>query len=315
MDDRRNAMKYGLLAPNFGDYADARVLSGLAREAEAAGWDGFFIWDHIATPVSPLTPDWGAEPLIDPWVALTAIALATERVRIGPMVTPVSRRRPWKLARESVSVDQLSGGRLTLGVGSGFPGIVAEEFAAFGEPVDAKERAALLDEGLDILRGLWRGQPFSYRGQHYQLDNVQFLPPPVQMPRVPVWVPGFWPNRAPFRRAARWDGLWPVDLTGPLTPATLRTMLAYVAEHRTESGPFDVVVADVTPGDDAQRATELVAPFAEAGATWWVEYLGPFRGPLEAMRERIAQGPPPMAREPVPALLTASAAPRAGAGP
>ena len=172
-------MRFGLFIPIFGDYADARVLASLAREAETSGWEGFFLWDHVFT-------DW-PDRLIDPWVALTAIALNTEHIRLGTLVTPLPRRRPWKLARETVSVDHLSRGRLTLGVGLG---VNIEEFDYLGEPRDLKVRAAMLDEGLEILTGLWQGKAFHYTGKHYQIQEALFMPSPVQNPRIPIWVAG-----------------------------------------------------------------------------------------------------------------------------
>jgi alkanesulfonate monooxygenase SsuD/methylene tetrahydromethanopterin reductase-like flavin-dependent oxidoreductase (luciferase family) len=157
-------------------------------------------------------------------------------------------------------------------------------------------RAAKLDEGLAVLTGLWRGEPFSYRGEHFQLRDALFLPAPLQQPRIPIWVGGFWPHRAPFRRAARWDGAFPSDAASgglrPLTPEQVDQVARYVARHRTSAQPFEIVLSGETPGDDRTRAGELIASYAAAGATWWLEPLHGFRGPLEAMRTRIRQGAP-----------------------
>src|SRR5438067_4066679 len=198
-------MRYGVSMPNFADYGDVHTLVELAREAEAAGWDGFFLWEHMIF--------WRdlRVPIVDPWVALAAIAAGTERISLGPMVTPVARRRPWKLARETVSLDHLSRGRLILGVGLGDP--ADADFGVFGEETDAKVRARKLDEGLNVLAGLWGGEPFSYRGEHYRVEETVFLPRPVQSPRIPVWVGGWWPHKPPLRRAARWDGVFPGKIT------------------------------------------------------------------------------------------------------
>lgn len=239
----------------------------LAKEAEDHGWDGFFLWDHL---------NWPPAPMIDPWVALAAIAAGTERVRIGTMITPVARRRPWKLARETVSVDQLSGGRLILGVGLG--GMPQEEHARFGEDADDRVRARRLDEGLDILVGLWSGEPFSYRGQEYQVDGARFLPRPVQEPRIPIWVGGYWPNRKPFRRAAQWDGVTPAKVSatpggmpGLLMPGDMQEMLDYTLEHRKTDAPFDVAMPAYMPPDPA-KAADLADAFEAAGATWLLEW-------------------------------------------
>ena len=277
-------MRYGVSTPNFGDYSDPRLLAELAREAEAAGWDGFFLWDHIVWP-------WH-DTVADPWVALAVMAMSTERLRLGPMVTPIPRRHPWKLARETVTLDHLSAGRLLLGVGLG--GFQSEEFEAFGEEGDPKVRAAKLDEGLEVLTGLWSGEPFSYSGKHYQVKEVHFIPPPVQQPRIPIWVAGTWPLKAPFRRAARWDGVVPTrrDVDKPLTPAEIRDIVAYVKEHRTSDAPFDVGHGGQTPGRDAAEDAEIVAPYAEAGVTWWLEARLPWVSPLAEVRERIRKGPP-----------------------
>ena len=229
----------------------------------------------------------------DPWVALAAIAMSTRRIRLGTMVTPLPRRRPWKLAREAVSIDHLSGGRLILGVGLGDPS--DEEFAWFGEVGrDHRTRARMLDEGLEVLTCLWRGEPFAFAGEFYRLHEMTFQPTPVQSPRIPIGVGGWWPNRAPMRRAARWDGVHPGRLDGPLTPEDVRALVAYIRQHRTDPGPFDVVVADATPCDQPAAAAERVRAYAEAGATWWLEEGGASgrAWPPKRIEARVRQGPP-----------------------
>ncbi len=276
-------MRFAVSVQNFADYADIRRLVALAREAEDNGWDGFFLWDHI---------HWNGPPMIDPWVALAAIASVTSRIRIGTMVTPLARRRPWKLARETVTLDHLSGGRLILGVGLGTP--PAEEFSRFGEDSDDQIRGQKLDEGLEVITGLWSGETFSYRGKHYQLDNVTFLPRPVQQPRIPIWVAGLWPNRRPFRRAARLDGVVPLkvgpsaDLPGALTPDELPAPLTYIQEHRESDAPFDVNASSAIP-TDLGRAKDVVDAFAAAGATWLQEW----QPTADALSARLRAGPPP----------------------
>jgi alkanesulfonate monooxygenase SsuD/methylene tetrahydromethanopterin reductase-like flavin-dependent oxidoreductase (luciferase family) len=281
-------MRYAVNLPNFAEYADPRTVAGLAADAEAAGWDGFFVWDHMV---------WSRReelPVADPWILLAAVALATERLRLGPMVTPLARRRPWKVARETVTLDHLSGGRLILGVGLGTP--ADDEYGAFGEPTDAATRAAKLDEGLEVLTRLWSGERVSFQGEHYRVDEVTFLPTPVQRPRIPVFVAGVWPRRAPLRRAARFDGVVPLkvgqDELVTLDPGDLAELLAVVRADRPGGGPFEAMVGGATPGDDPAAARAVVEPLAEAGMTWWTEELEPRRGDLRAMRERIRQGPP-----------------------
>ncbi len=286
-------MNYGIDIPLYGPYADSRALIRLARDAEAAGWDGFFTWDDVATG--------GGQPLADPWIALAAIAVSTTRIRLGPMVTPLARRRPWKLARETVTLDRLSGGRLILGVGLGDD---AAQFENLGEPSGLKVRAAMLDEALAVLVGLWSGAPFSFEGEHYRVKDARFTPAPMQLPRIPLWVAGRWPNKPPFRRAARWDGVFPIGrdlgLDAMLTPAQMQDVLTYTLSHRQSDAPFDMAHAGITPGRERARDGEVVAQYAEVGVTWWLEQINPWafgwRGqgdwPLEAMRARVRAGPP-----------------------
>jgi alkanesulfonate monooxygenase SsuD/methylene tetrahydromethanopterin reductase-like flavin-dependent oxidoreductase (luciferase family) len=283
-------MKYGIYLPNFGPFGDARVLAGLAQDAEQAGWDGFFLWDHIA--------GWNL-PMVDPWVALAAIAVSTQRIRIGTTVTPLPRRRPWKVARETVSIDRLSGGRLTLSVGIGGG---QAEYGNLGEETGLKERGAMLDEALDVLSGLWSGEVFSHTGRHYQVREALFLPRPLQQPRIPVWVGGFWPHKAPFRRAARWDGAFPLFQVNSTEQelVQLKEAVVFLQEQRQNQPPFDIVVTGATPGENLTQAAALARRYADCGATWWMEILLPFRfgkswddeWPFDALRQRILQGPP-----------------------
>jgi alkanesulfonate monooxygenase SsuD/methylene tetrahydromethanopterin reductase-like flavin-dependent oxidoreductase (luciferase family) len=278
-------MKFGLDIPSAGVYADPRKLAGLAAEAEDAGWDGFFIWDIVFTPGE----SW--EPVVDPWVALAAIAARTQRIRIGAMLTPLPRRRPWQVAREAVSLDLLSNGRLIFGAGLGYQ---ERDFVPFGEEYDLKIRAAKLDEGLDILKGLWSGEPFSFHGNYYQLDNVAFLPKPLQSPRIPIWLAGGWPSRKPLRRAARWDGIYLMTVNQvtnePLKLEEIREAVAYMQSYRESTEPFDVGVNGIAP-DDAGKTAEIVQAYQEAGATWWID-LEREGESFEEYRARIRRGPP-----------------------
>jgi alkanesulfonate monooxygenase SsuD/methylene tetrahydromethanopterin reductase-like flavin-dependent oxidoreductase (luciferase family) len=265
-------MKYGFVLPQ----GDARTAADFAHEAETAGWDGFFVWE----------PVWG----IDAWVSLTAAAMCTGRIRLGTMLTPLSRMRPWKLASETATLDNLSNGRVVLSVGLG---AVDTGFAEFGEVTDRKTRAELLDEGLEILTGLWRGQPFNFDGKHYHVKETKFhLPsPPVQKPRIPIWVVGAWPRMKSMRRVLRYDGLLPAKMTGEVTSDDIRAMKAFIDENRTETTPFDIVMEGKTPGDDPEKAASIVRPWAEAGVTWWIEAMWGAKK-LEEVLSRIRQGPP-----------------------
>jgi alkanesulfonate monooxygenase SsuD/methylene tetrahydromethanopterin reductase-like flavin-dependent oxidoreductase (luciferase family) len=276
-------MQFGLIVQSTGLLGQPQALVRLARAAEAAGWDGFFIWDIFGGDSAQPTP------VVDPWIALAAIAATTERIRFGPMVTPLPRRRPWKVAREAASLDQLSGGRLILGVGSG---AAPEEFARFGEESDARIRGEMLDEGLAVLAGLWSGESFSFQGQHYQVAETTLLPRPVQQPRIPIWAGGVWPRKPPFRRAARWDGIFPASAQGNLTLAEIREMVSFIRAQRPAGAPFDVMVGGDVPFDDPARAQAILAAYAAAGVTWWVEGVGEWRGDLDAMAAFIHGGPP-----------------------
>lgn len=272
-------MKYGVVFPEL----DIHLLPELAQETEAAGWDGIFIWDGIFG--------------LDPWIELAVMALHTQRVRLGTMLTPLSRRRPWKLAQETVTLDRLSHGRAILPVGLGAPGMI---FGQVGEVTDRKTRAQLLDEGLAVLTGLWSGRPFSFAGTHYHLQDVTFTPTPIQQPRIPIWVVGAWPRPRSMQRVLRWDGLLTATMNdagalAPVQPADIAAMRAYIEEHRTATTPFDIIVEGNTPTDDPARAAAIVRRYAAAGATWWLDnvcdiYWTP--AGLEGMRARVRQGPP-----------------------
>lgn len=270
-------MHYGFIVPK----GDPHTVARLAREAEEAGWDGVFYWDGIYM---------GEMETYDPWVVMAAMAMQTEHVRLGAMLTPPARRRPWKLARETMTLDRLSGGRLVLPVGLG--ALDDGGFSKVGEQTDRKVRAQLLDESLEILTGLWSGEPFSYEGEHYRLEEMTFLPTPVQRPRIPIWVVGAWPSKRSMNRALRYDGLLAYTTRGEVASEDIRAMKAYVEENRALETPFDIVWEGQTPGDDPGQAASMVIPFAEAGATWWIE--SPWMPPNEPddLRRRIEAGPP-----------------------
>jgi alkanesulfonate monooxygenase SsuD/methylene tetrahydromethanopterin reductase-like flavin-dependent oxidoreductase (luciferase family) len=249
-------MRSGLFIPLFDELSDPAVVARLCVEAEEAGWHGVFVWDNLRFQ----------EPVVDvadPWITLAAIATATKRIRLGPMVTPLARRRPVKVARETATLDRLSGGRLTLGVGLGSDRF-AGEYSITGEELDDRRRAGMLDESLEILAAAWSGEPVHHRGDHYMVDGMRFLPRPVQRPGVPVWVAGYYGKPRPVRRAARHQGFFPLALDHP---AQLAEIVADLTALRREAGrdptePYDVVVA-LPPGSDP-------VPYVAAGATWWL---------------------------------------------
>ncbi len=252
-------MSRGVFVAPFDELSEPALVARLAARAEERGWDGFFVWDHVRyrEPVRALA---------DPWITLAAVALATEKLRIGPMVTPLARRRPHQLARETVTLDRLSHGRLVLGVGLGSERSGEFDPARFGEEGDPRARARLLDQGLDRLSAYWAGE---------------FEPPPVQRPRIPVWVAARWPSRRPLSRAARWDGLFPIELPGPEALAELATE---VKELRPDDStePFDLVVTNPAGTDPG--------PWIEAGATWCMTGFGP-QPTVAEVQEAIDAGP------------------------
>ena len=263
-------MRYGICLANIGTYSDASVPVRVAQAAEAGGWDGVFIWDHLAFA-------WGV-PAADPWTVLAAMATSTEHVRLGPAVTPVARRRPHVLAHQVATLDNLSGGRVTFGAGLGG---AASEFAKFGEPTDEKVRAAMLDEGLELLRRFWSGEEVTHRGRHYTVEGVTLTPLPIQK-RLPIWIGGNRP--ASLRRAARFDG-WLADSSDPtgmtLSPEDIVRSIAAIGR----SDAYDVaVLAERERGDPAE--------YAEAGATWWLENLHDRRGSIADVLALVQKGPP-----------------------
>lgn len=277
-------MQRAIAAPCFGE--DPASFVELATAAEECGFDAFFVWDHVQYSDEVAGP-----PILDPWALLALIAARTSRIRIGTMVTPVSRRRPWVLARQCITIDRVSNGRLTLGVGLGSP--AGGDFARFGDEADARVRAELLDEGLAVWRGLCSGSEFRFAGKHYSIGPTRFRPTPVQHP-IPVWVGGVLPARRPLQRAARWNGVVPlVYRDGHLTrpePDEIEAAARYVLDRRGSDEPYDVVVwSDLL--ETASDEVDGLHAYAAAGATWLLETALPRDGWQDHLHERIARGP------------------------
>lgn len=286
-------MKYGFVFP----IGDARTAANFAQEAEKAGWDGFFVWE----------PVWGE----DPWVMLAACAMVTENIRLGTLLTPPSRRRPWKLASETASVDRLSNGRLILSVGLGAPH-PNSGWEEFGEITDRKTRAERMDESLEIFTGLWNGQPFAFEGKHFHVkpfDASLWGPPtpapPAQKPRIPIWVVGAVNREKSLRRVLKYDGFLPTrvletGVTPPengehFTPEQLRAAVDWLTARRELDTPLDVIVEHKTPGDDPEAARAIIRPFMDAGATWHIESMWDSMDLPDGQAlvlKRIQQGPP-----------------------
>jgi alkanesulfonate monooxygenase SsuD/methylene tetrahydromethanopterin reductase-like flavin-dependent oxidoreductase (luciferase family) len=255
-------MKFGLQMPNLGGFADVNLLIDAAQMAEDCGWDGIYLWDHVGIP----------DKMVDPMTVFGAIAAKTERIRFGPMITSLSRRRPWKLAREATTLDLLSNGRFTLGVGMGASNW---DFERVGDVGDNKIKADRTDEALEIMDKLWRGETVHHDGTHYHVNGLNFRPRPIQQPRIPVWCAAGYPHKKPLRRAAQWDGVFPLAFDDRfLTPDEWREILAYIRQHRTASSPFDAAHNGITQDADD---IDTIKPYADAGVTWWMEEISPIR--------------------------------------
>ena len=262
----------GIFLPPFEELSDPALVAELAVAAEDAGWDGFFVWDHLQyrDPV---------EAVADPWITLAAVASRTSRIRIGALVTPLARRRPQVVARQVTTLDHLSGGRMVLGAALGRDQS-GRELSAFGEELDDRTRAAMLDESLEVIAALWSGERVDHDGRHHQARDVRFSPRPLQRPRVPVWIGGRWPNVPPIRRAIRWDGYFPVDVADA---DTFAACVARVRELRGSLDGFDVI-AETAPDADP-------TPWMDAGASWVLASFGIDKTSPKLVREVVAAGP------------------------
>lgn len=278
MTSTPNRVDHGIYLPPFGPFGDPAVLVDLAVRAETAGWDGVFLWDHVVTD---------ALPIVDTWTTLGAIAQATNRIRIGPMVTPPARRRPWVLARQASTINRLSAGRLIFGTGLGSD--ESGDFSRVGEPADVRTRAATFTEGLDLVRQMWSGRPIRHNGPHFRV-TIDAAPPEPHP--IPVWMASSTGHPAVVRRAAACDGIFPNPADHTLTPGEVATTLAAVrAAGLPADRPFDVAVAgNASPAWREPNHIDLPA-LAAAGMTWWLESLIHF-DPLELSLEIVDAGPP-----------------------
>jgi alkanesulfonate monooxygenase SsuD/methylene tetrahydromethanopterin reductase-like flavin-dependent oxidoreductase (luciferase family) len=290
---------FAISVPPHGSFADFDRLVDLAVAAERFGWDAFFLWDHVFFERG------FREAVLDPWVVLGAIAHATCRIRLGTMVTPLSRRRPWKVARETLTLDRASNGRLVLGVGLGYP--QDAEFGDLGDVADPRTRAERLDESLDYLRLAWSGEEFAFNGTHIRTAAASFAPRATHEGRIPVWVGGYWPNRRPFVRASKHDGVFPGRLRlsrrrawtpDPYPLEDYRRIVEFIRSERRIDDDYAFAIGGYT---DRGTDTELVHHYVKVGANWWIENLHEYRGGIEFAEKRIALGPPVLeSRRPVP---------------
>jgi alkanesulfonate monooxygenase SsuD/methylene tetrahydromethanopterin reductase-like flavin-dependent oxidoreductase (luciferase family) len=277
-------VKFAINFANFDYLSDVKTLIDLAVDAEKSGWDAVFLWDHVNLILDGFG---GGGPHADPWIALGLIAEHTESVLLGTSITPIARRRPTKLAREVLTVHQLAGDRFIFGAGAG---VAPSEFDAFGDEVDLRLRADMLDEGLQILQELWSGKDIDHQGEHYHVKSSPFVSGGVD---IPIWIAATWPNLRPFRRAAKYDGVFAVkhDFVTPLTADEVAEMATYIANHRESDAAYNLSIAANTTDDvqaDLARAQSLEA----AGANWWLDGGNPGAESLESLRTRVRRGPP-----------------------
>ncbi|TRO60275.1 LLM class flavin-dependent oxidoreductase [Streptomyces sp. IB201691-2A2] len=270
--------RFGVYLPPFGPFGDPRVLVELAVRAEAAGWDGVFLWDHVVTD---------AMPIADPWTTLAAIAQATRRLVLGPTVTPPARRRPWVVARHASTVSRLSGGRLVVGTGTGVD--ESGDFSRFGEAPDLPTRSAMLTEGLGLMRAMWAGEAIRHHGPHYRVNLAATEPEPY---RIPVWMASSTNSPRVIGRAAGCDGIFPNPVDHELTPEEVAGIRREL--HRAglpADRPFDIAVrGNTSPAWQEDKDVDLKA-LAEAGMTWWLESLIHF-DPLDLSMAVVDAGPP-----------------------
>ena len=280
-------VKFGIYVPNYGPVLGNAVhLANLTKLAEDSGWDGFFIWDHI------LVKRTNGPDICNPWVALGLMGYKTEKITLGTTITPLPRRKPWELAREVITVDQISNGRLILGVGLGEPPEV--EYGSFGEETAVKTRREKLDESLEILQGLWTGEPFSFKGKHFNLEEVTFVPKPIKA-KIPIWVAGEYPHIGPIKRAAKYDGMIPLPEKFKGEDVTLedyQEIYNKIVSLRGNSN-FDFVIITTVPPEKNDSNTELISFIEsgiESGFTWFINYISP-NTKLQKIEKRIKQGP------------------------
>lgn len=280
-------INYGIYISNFGPNWNVNTITELGKIAEEDGWDGFFIWDHIYANDMP------DANVLDPFIVLAAIASQTKKIRIGTTITPLARRHPWKLARETVSLDHLSNGRFILGVGLG--GDSVHEFTNFGLEGDDKIRAEMLDESLEILQGLWSGEKFAYNGKHYQIKETRFLPATVQKPAIPIWVGGNWPNKKPFRRAAKYQGVFPLlaNSWDGLAATDYIDILAYIKKHQQKQNKsYDVVfMTNFNYWDKENKFDEMISDYSSNGVNWFVHSIHPWHEGLDNLKQIVKDLP------------------------
>ncbi|MFX1526403.1 MAG: LLM class flavin-dependent oxidoreductase [Promethearchaeota archaeon] len=273
--------KFGIYIANYGITNDPQDYIDLAILGENNGWDGFFLWDHIFLSSNK------TQPFLDPWIILSVVAVKTKRIKLGTTVTPLARRRPWIVAKEVSTLDQLSKGRMILGVGLG----IDSDFGDFGENTDRLIRSEKLDESLHILKGLWANKPFRFKGKHFNIKEVEFFPKPFQN-TIPIWVGGTWPIKKPFQRAAQYDGVFPLKSgEDSLSPIDYREIIKYINKYRSSSDSYDIIKSIYSTG--IKEEDEWINDYLNVGISWFVEAIWPGRdSSLDNIKKIISRGPP-----------------------
>jgi len=274
--------KFGIYIANYGITNDPQDYVDLAILSENNGWDGFFLWDHVFLSSNKM------QPFLDPWIILSAVAVKTKRIKLGTTVTPLARRRPWIVAKQVSTLDQLSKGRMILGVGLG----IDLDFSNFGENTDLLIRSEKLDESLHILKGLWANKPFTFKGKHFHIKEVEFFPKPFQE-KIPIWVGGTWPIKKPFQRAAQYDGVFPLKAgeEESLSPNDYREIIKYIKQYRSSFDSYDIIKSIYSTG--IKEEDEWINDYLNIGITWFVEAIWPGRdSSLDNIKKIISRGPP-----------------------
>lgn len=283
-------IRRGIVLPNWEAGTDVELLVALAVAAEGAGWDGVFLADHLIFPpprtIGGRADPAAARPFPDPWITLAGIAARTERITLGSWITPLARRQPWQVARDVATLDRLSGGRVILGVGLGR----RPDYEAFGHPWDPPAIGRRLDEALEVVAGLWSGEPFSYSGEHFTVEETVVLPTPLQRPRVPIVAGGIWPNERPLRRGARWDGIVPHYagdgvVPGDGTPPEDHVRDLVDSYQGMTDDPGEVILHEPSGSSPA-----FLEACHDAGVTWLL--TGKREGAWSLDPDRVRAGPP-----------------------
>lgn len=276
----RKKINFGIYIANFDIFESPIDYLDLAVATEENSWDGFFMWDHtVGIP---------GKPASETFTTLSAIASKTNNIKIGTTVTGLPRHRPWNLARKVATIDHISNGRFIFGIGLG----ARDEYSPFNEENDNKILKEKVDESLQIIQGIFEKDHFSFSGKHYQLNDVSFNPKPKQK-NLPIWVAGTWPYKGPFRRAAKFNGIFPLSADPDeirLSPKEYQDIISFINQFRDPKSDFDVVSHMYTTGNKEDDA--WISDYIDVGVNWLIEVIYPGRASKKEIFDRIKKGPP-----------------------